>query len=89
MAAYRLVYDSRHLQADCKEPGLAPESYATLGNRVWATFTFFKLGIMHSYSIFFGNRSFLRVFTCKMAARINWLRYGVTVTLCISFGVKL
>ena len=33
MAAYRRVYDSRHLQADCQEPGSA-----TLGNRVWATF---------------------------------------------------
>jgi len=40
MAAYRRVYDSRHLQADCQEPGSAPEPY-TLGNRVWATFTFF------------------------------------------------
>ena len=28
MAAYRRVYDSLHLQADCKEPGLAPEPYA-------------------------------------------------------------
>ena len=27
-AAYRRVYDSRHLQADCKEPGSAPELYA-------------------------------------------------------------
>jgi len=35
MAAYRGVYDSRHLQADCQEPGSAPEPYA---NRVWATF---------------------------------------------------
>jgi len=25
MAAYRWVYDSRHLQADCQEPGSAPE----------------------------------------------------------------
>ena len=33
MAAYRRVYDSRHPQADCKEPGSAPEPY-TLGNRV-------------------------------------------------------
>ena len=24
MAAYRRVYDSRHLQADCQEPGSAP-----------------------------------------------------------------
>ena len=25
MAAYRRVYNSRHLQADCQEPGSAPE----------------------------------------------------------------
>jgi len=37
MAAYRRVYDSRYRQADCKEPGSAPEPY-TLGNRVWVTF---------------------------------------------------
>ena len=29
MAAYHRVYGSRHLQADCQEPGSAPESYAT------------------------------------------------------------
>jgi len=28
MADYRQVYDSRHLQADCQEPGSAPEPYA-------------------------------------------------------------
>jgi len=28
MPAYCLVYDSRHLQADCKEAGSAPKSYA-------------------------------------------------------------
>ena len=28
MAAYRPVHDSRHLQADCQEPGSAPEPYA-------------------------------------------------------------
>ena len=39
MAAYRRVYDSRHLEADYQEPGSAPE----LGNRVLATFTFFYL----------------------------------------------
>ena len=27
MAAYRWVYDSRHLQADCQEPGSAAEPY--------------------------------------------------------------
>ena len=28
MAAYRRVYDSRNLQADCQEPGAAREPYA-------------------------------------------------------------
>ena len=28
MAAYHRVHDSRHLQADCQEPGSAPEPYA-------------------------------------------------------------
>ena len=28
MATYRPVYDSRHLQADCQEPGSAPEPYS-------------------------------------------------------------
>jgi len=27
MAAYHLVYDLRQLQADCQEPGSAPEPY--------------------------------------------------------------
>jgi len=27
MEAYRQVYDSHHLQADCQEPGSAPEPY--------------------------------------------------------------
>ena len=28
MAAYRRVYDSRHLQADCQVSGSSPEPYA-------------------------------------------------------------
>jgi len=50
MAAYRRVYDSRQLQADCQGSGISsgtPDQTArdqlrnpTLGNRVWATFTF-------------------------------------------------
>ena len=32
MAVYRRVYDSRHLQADCQEPGSAPETYARQSN---------------------------------------------------------
>jgi len=29
MAAYRRVYDSRHLQADCQEPGSVPFVHVT------------------------------------------------------------
>ena len=39
MAAYRRVYDSRHLQADCQNRDQLRNP--TLSNRVWATFSFF------------------------------------------------
>ena len=41
MAAYRRVDDSRHLQADCQEPGSAPEPYARQSSMDYLyTFTF-------------------------------------------------
>ena len=40
MAAYRQVYDSRHLQADYQEPGSAPEPYVRQSS-IGYTFTFF------------------------------------------------
>ena len=46
MAAYRVVYDSRHLQAYCKEPGSAPEAYARQSNM--------------GYLYLFSNPTFLR-----------------------------
>jgi len=42
MAAYRQDYDSRHLQADCQN--LDQLQNPTLGNQVWATFTFTARG---------------------------------------------
>ena len=33
MAAYRRVYDSRHLQAECQEPGSSSEPYARQSSR--------------------------------------------------------
>jgi len=48
MVAYRRVYDSRHLLADCQEPGSAPEPM--LCNLVWATFTFFLFGVKYGPS---------------------------------------
>jgi len=41
MAAYRRVYDSRHLQADCQEPGSAPEPYARQSSMGWLPVRFF------------------------------------------------
>jgi len=43
MATYRLVYDSRHQQADCQERDQLWNP--TLGNRVRATFTFLDVRI--------------------------------------------
>ena len=37
MAAYRRVYDSRHLQADCQEAGSAPEPYARQSSMGYTT----------------------------------------------------
>ena len=45
MAAYRRVYDSRRLQADCQEPWSAPEPFARY--RVWTTFTLFLNTKLH------------------------------------------
>ena len=42
MAAYRRVYDSRHLQADCKNRDQLRNP--TLGNRVWAAFIYPSIG---------------------------------------------
>ena len=40
MAAYRRVYDSRHLQADCQEPRSAPEPYARQSSMGYLYLTF-------------------------------------------------
>ena len=49
MAAYCRVYDSRHLQADCKELRSAPEPYAQYG----LPLPFFSnnVSILHHFSV--------------------------------------
>ena len=42
MAAYRRVYDSCHLRAECQERDQLRNPM--LGNRVWASFTFTSKG---------------------------------------------
>jgi len=43
MAAYRRVYDSLHLQADCQGPGSAPEPYARQSLSLGYLYLFFVL----------------------------------------------
>jgi len=43
MAAYRRVYDSPQLQADCQEPGSAPEPY----DRLFYTLVIARAKITH------------------------------------------
>jgi len=43
MAAYRQVYDSRHLQADYQEPGSAPEPYVRQSSIGYLYFFYFWL----------------------------------------------
>ena len=45
MTAHRQVYDSRHLQADCQEPGSAPEPYvrqSSIGYIYFFTFDYLR-----------------------------------------------
>ena len=50
MAAYRQVYDSRHLQADCIKNRDQLRN-PTLGNRVWALFTFYLFCLLERVSV--------------------------------------
>ena len=62
MVAYRLVYDSRHLQADCQEPGLYPEPYARQSSMGYLYYLF---AINFSfYFIFWSEFLFYLVLVC-------------------------
>jgi len=53
MAAYRRVYDSCHLQADCQEPGSTPEPYAqqlSMGY-LYLYLLVFILHLLHVYAV--------------------------------------
>ena len=57
MAAYRRVYDLRHLQADCQEPGSAPEPYArqlSMGFFPWTDEVCSKNGVTIGSTVFAG-----------------------------------
>ena len=48
MAAYRRVYDSRHLQADCQEPGSAPKPYDRQSSMGRLSFLYQKPDVRHT-----------------------------------------
>jgi len=53
MAAYCRVYDSRHLQADCKEPGSAVEPFAQQSSmgHLYLFFTVIRAGAWVGLSV--------------------------------------
>ena len=54
MAAYRRVYDSRHLPADCQERGSAQGTYARSAVEYWLPFTVHRVS-SHSASVLGGD----------------------------------
>ena len=64
MAAYRRVYDSRRLQADCQEPGSAPEPYARQ----------LSMGYLYLFIVYLNSHSELE-YSRELAARLHDLFY--------------
>jgi len=64
MAAYRRVYDSRHLQADCQEPGSALEPYARQSS----------MGYVYLFTCLSGARCILLIFRsiCRVTSPLLW-----------------
>jgi len=48
MAAYRRVYDFRLLQADCQEPGSAPEPYGGQSSMGYLSFSSSSSSILYA-----------------------------------------
>ena len=58
MAAYRWVYDLCHLQADCQEPGSAPERYARQSSMGYLYIFYIKSISAVLYQCLLGFQSF-------------------------------
>jgi len=58
MAAYRRVYDSRHLQADCQEPGSAPTVQITARRMLRSTITRGDIETSGQIELVFGTDAF-------------------------------
>jgi len=71
MAAYRRVNDSRHLQADCQEPGSAPEPYAR------------QSSMGYLYLFYSKNYRIIHIFICSQRQRVLF-KPAVTVHQCLN-----
>jgi len=83
MAAYRQVYDSHHLQADCQEPESAP--HPTLGNRVLARR--FRLPLVRaarrSYMISINTFCYTRLLFIDVTDAVNSMLHWLTDAECM------
>jgi len=57
MADYHRIYDSRHLQADCHEPGSAPEPYARQENMGYLYLALLQITPGYNYQETIANTS--------------------------------
>ena len=74
MAAYRRVYDSRHLQADCQGPESAPEPYA------WYS----SMG--HIYFLYCGSSDFSMAVVNRFFIELN--NANITTQLFFDYFLK-
>jgi len=81
MAAYRWIYDSRHLQADCQEPGSAPEPFARQSSMGYLYFFVANTG---EESKHLSRNPYVLVFISK-AMQTTLLQQNLSVLNTLSF----
>jgi len=81
MAAYRRVYDSRHLQVDCQEPGSAPEPYARQSSIGYLYL--FTLGAFSALTLLVGRQEGHPACKKLSGGVLAWLSVWSEVQTCI------
>ena len=91
MAAYRRVYDSRHLHADCQEPGSDPEPYARQSSM---GYLYLYLYLYHQGAAEWGGRSLITLISSTALScyfpesfregLCNHRRWFVCLSVCLS-----
>ena len=61
MATYRWVFDSRYLQADCQEPGSAPEPYARKSSTSYLYLYLYDYNVRVRYAYMLSYRACIRI----------------------------